>query len=128
MLVMLFEMEAYEHIDEQKLKVFLDKNLILKDLSVESQKVGYKRQIDAFPVSNKYPFQSRIKMISTIFYAMIRMVSRMKISSSINTCEFESLGTRITEYRNGAKQPKLHPDVNSLIIELQQVLVGSTLL
>ena len=41
MLVMLFEIEAYEHIDEQKLKVFLDKNLILKDLSVESQKAGY---------------------------------------------------------------------------------------
>ena len=91
MLVMLFEIEAYEHIDEQKLKVFLDKNLILKDLSVESQKAGYLIfwKLD-FSSSYKYPIESRIKMISTTFYATIRMVSRMKIFSSINTCKFRS--------------------------------------
>ena len=64
MLVMLFDIDQFDQLDdESKLKVFLDKNLILKDLSLENEKSDKKDDINYFlcndtnGISNENIFQ-----------------------------------------------------------------------
>lgn len=86
MFVLLFSADM--EIDYQKLKIFLDKNLILKEFSSETKKKERDEKINYFLCNDANGICSE------------------------NMFQYK--------YINGSKQPKLHPDVNSLIIEFQQ--------
>lgn len=88
MLVLIFDDD--EKIDLQKLKIFLDKNLVLKD----------------FPSDGSKPKNDQKNEIN--FF----------LCNDINGISNENMFQY--KYINGSKQPKLHPDVNNLIIEFQQ--------
>jgi len=95
MLVMLFDSNT--PVDTSKMKVFLDKNLILKDLASTTTKAGGNGA------------GKRDEKKDDINYFLCNDTNGI---SNENIFQYK--------YLNGVKQPKLHPDVNSLVIELQQ--------